>query len=313
MDIVNQKYLRYEVTKGYSKLKAMILRRLYRDKVQDPTKSILVVGTARSGTSWIADLIASQFKSRIMFEPFNPELVPEYRKFNYFQYMRPEDHNPDLYCYCRKVFAGAIRNGWIDREIQHLYPHRRIIKCIRASLMLKWLDNQFPEVPNLLIVRHPCAVVLSRMKLGWATDDDIHHFLIQPDLMSDFLEEKIEIVTTAKSDQQKHALIWCITNLVPLRQFRGNQLNIVFYEKLVQNPEEEIPKIFNVFNLPYEQKIFDRLNRPSMTSLRSSAVITGDHRVDQWKDELSSKQIDNILSIVYKMGLAEFVEAAFKG
>jgi len=55
----------------------------------DPRKSILLAGTARSGTTWLGDLIASQIHCRILFEPFNPDFVPEYRGLHYFQYMRP--------------------------------------------------------------------------------------------------------------------------------------------------------------------------------------------------------------------------------
>jgi hypothetical protein len=35
-----------------------------------------VVGSARSGTNWLGNLIASQFHNRIMLKPFNPNLVP---------------------------------------------------------------------------------------------------------------------------------------------------------------------------------------------------------------------------------------------
>jgi hypothetical protein len=219
------KLLKYQIKKRYQKLTSKVISKIYRDNVRDVGKSILVVGSARSGTTWLAGLIASQFQSRIMFEPFNPNLVREYSKFNYFQYMRPDDFDQDLYDFCYKVFTGNIRNAWIDREIQHLFPQGRVIKCIRSSLMLKWLDLQFPKVKKLLIIRHPCAVVQSRMKLGWATDDDIRHFLSQPTLMSDFLNEKIDVIAKAQTDEQKHAVIWCVTNLVPLQQFHEDKLN----------------------------------------------------------------------------------------
>jgi hypothetical protein len=302
--------LKFKVNKSYRKLKSLIISRLFQDNVRDSAKSILVTGSARSGTTWLANILASQGKFRIMFEPFNPNLVPEYRKFNYFQYMRPEEYDQDLYEFCNQVFTGKIRNAWIDREIQYLLPQGRVIKCIRSTLMLRWLDIQFPEVPKVFIVRHPCAVVLSRMKLGWATDDDIRHFLSQPKLMSDFFADKLEIIARAKTDEEKHAIIWCITNLVPVQQFVGQKLNLVFYEQMVQNPPETIAKIFQILGLSMNDSVSMTISQPSLTSTASSAILTGKNLTDQWKNELSTPMIDRILSIVNEFGLSHILETS---
>lgn len=304
------KLLKFQIKKIYRKLTSVIIRSIYQDNIRDLGKSILVAGSARSGTTWLADVIASHDKRRIMFEPFNPNLVPEYSKFNYFQYMRPEDYDQNLYDFCHKVFTGNIRNAWIDREIRVVHPQGRVIKCIRSTLMLRWLDIQFPEVPKVFIVRHPCAVVLSRMKLGWATDDDIRHFLSQPKLMSDFLADKLEIIARAKTDEEKHAIIWCITNLVPVQQFVGQKLNLVFYEQVVQNPTEGIARIFQILGLPVNDVVLMNISQPSLTSTASSAILTGKNLTDQWKNELSAPMIDSILSIVNEFGLSRMLETS---
>jgi hypothetical protein len=188
--------------------------------------------------------------------------------------------------------------------VRHLFPERRIIKCIRASLMLKWIDIQFPEVPKFFLVRHPCAVVLSRMNLQWATDGDIRHFLCQPTLMSDFLNDKVDEIAKAQTDEQKHAIIWCVTNLVPLHQFIDKDLYIVMYENLVQFPEVEIPKLFDRLSVSYDKSIFNSYKQPSSTSAHTSAILSGKKLIDHWKNELSKQQIDNILGIVDQFGLA---------
>lgn len=299
--------LNFSIRKGFQRATNFITRRIYQDSNRDPDKSILVVGSARSGTTWLANIIASQGNSRIMFEPFNPNLVHEYGRFNYFQYMRPDEVDRELFDYCQSVFTGSIRNAWIDRYVKNLHPQWRVIKSIRSTLMLKWLDNQYPEVPKLLIIRHPCAVVLSRMKLGWATDDDIHHFLIQPKLVKDFLEDKLEIIDKAQNDEEKHAIIWCITNYVPIQQFDGNKINIIKYENLVRSSYEEIQKIFKIIKFPVNSKTYIDINKPSFTSTHTSAILTGTNLSHSWQNELSVNQINNILGIVDKFELSEFV------
>ena len=291
-------YLQWRYHKLNKRLVRAMCSKLFRDTNPDTRKSIVVAGTGRSGTTWLAHIIASQILCRIMFEPFQSELVEAFRQFHYFHYMRPIEQNNELSSFCQMIFSGQIRDKWIDRQVNQLFPQFRLIKEIRANLFLKWIHVNFPEIPLLFIIRHPCAVVLSRMKLGWATDTDIEPFLSQPDLVDDFLTDKLDLIKGAKTIEEKHALIWCISNLVPLKQFASNDLNIVFYENLVLQPKLEIPKIFRAINLDYKDTVFKQANKPSTTTIRSSAIVTGDDKVTHWKQELSFQQINNILSVV---------------
>lgn len=277
--------------------------RLYRDTNRDTGKSIIVAGTGRSGTTWVAKIIGSQLPCRVMFEPFHSRYVGDFRRFNYFQYMRPEAMNSELRAYCRRVFTGNVRHAWIDREVDVIFPRFRVIKEIRANLFLKWSSRQFPEVPLLFVMRHPCAVVLSRMKLAWATDGDIEPFLSQPQLIDDFLADKMDLIETAKTPEQKHAIVWCISNLVPLRQFGSGELNLVFYEHLCMQPEVEIPRLFEAIGQEYDNSVFAALDRPSSAATQSSAVMHGHDKVARWKKELSPGQVDDILSTVEAFGL----------
>jgi hypothetical protein len=290
-----------------SKMRRRLIRaicsRLYRHAERNAAKSILLAGTARSGTTWVADIIASQVPCRIMFEPFHPRQVAAYRQFHYFQYARPGDGNEDLWSYCRQVFTGTIRQKWIDRQVEHLFPRYRVVKAIRANLFLKWVIDRFPEVKLLFIMRHPCAVVLSRMQLGWATDTDIEPFLAQRELVEDYLAPHMDTIRRASTLEEKHAIIWCISNLVPLSQFGPEGLTVVFYEHLCTQPEIEIPRIFQAIGLSYRDDVFRRINRPSTTAMRTSAVVRGGDKVTRWQQVLLPLQSHRILSVVQEFGL----------
>jgi hypothetical protein len=275
----------------------------YLNPDRDMRRSILVAGTARSGTTWLADLIASQIRCRIMFEPFNPELVSEYRRFHYFHYMHPDWENEELNTFARSVFTGVIRNRWIDRQNENIFPKYRLIKEIRANLLLKWLHIHFSEVPTIFLIRHPCAVVLSRMQLDWATDRDIEPFLSQPDLVADHLSDHLDLIRSAKTDEEKHAIIWCVSNLIPLRQFMPGELKIVYYEYLCVQPEIEFPAIFDSIGHGYSHSLVEMLNQPSQTTKVTSAVVTGSNKISHWKSSLSPVQIDRILKVVQAFGL----------
>jgi hypothetical protein len=277
--------------------------RFYVNPDVDLRKSILVAGAARSGTTWLGDLIASQIPCRILFEPFNPDLVLEYRNFRYFQYMRHGSENPEFRAFARMVFAGEIRNRWVDHQNERIVSEYRLIKEIRANLALKWLHDNFPEIPIIFLMRHPCAVVSSRMELGWATDSDIQPFLSQSDLMVDYLCAHLEFIRNAKTEEEKHAIIWSISNLVPLKQFQPGELKIIYYEHLCTQPEIVLPAIFTSMGQRYETTAMDKINRPSQTARETSAVVNGKDQLSRWKQKLTGLQIDNILRVVEKFGL----------
>ena len=269
----------------------------------DISRSILVAGTARSGTTWLADLIASQIPSRILFEPFHPGLVPDYRLFHYFQYMRPGTENPEFYAFAEKVFTGKIRNSWIDRQNEKIISKFRLVKEIRANLALKWLHDHFPEVSIVFIIRHPCAVVSSRMELGWATDQDIEPFLSQPQLVEDYLGPYLDLIRSVGNSVEKHAVIWSVSNLVPLKQFHSKEWKVVYYENLCTQPEIELPAIFQAVGYPCSGDFITSSNLPSQTARRASAVVTGTNKIANWKKKLSRSQIDKILQVVQAFGL----------
>jgi len=277
--------------------------RFYVNPSPNLNKSILVAGSARSGTTWLGDLITSQIPSRILFEPFNPVLVPEYRRFRYFQYMRPGTENPEFSAFARNVFTGEIRNRWIDSQNERIHSKARLIKEIRINLALKWLHENFPEVSIIFLIRHPCAVVSSRMELGWATDRDIEPFQSQPELVEDYLSPYLDLIHYVKTAEEKHAIIWSVSNLVPLKQFKSNDIKIVYYENLCTQPEIELPAIFASIGKTYRVSNNKVVKRPSQTTRASSAIVDGTDRISGWRKSLSSLQIKNILRIVETFGL----------
>jgi hypothetical protein len=280
-----------------------VCRRLYQDEESDNIATVLIAGTARSGTTWLGELIASPFPTRIMFEPFRASVAKQYCRFPEFPYMRPEDENKELSAYCRRVFTGHVRHPWIDRQVNCLRPRLRLIKEVRVNFLLKWLTNQYPELNLIMILRHPCAVVQSRMEVGWPADNDLHSFLSQDKLVEDFLKKRMLTITNARTPEEKHAIVWCISYLVPLQQFGEGSLPAVFYEDLLVHPETEIPRAFSVAGMTPPPSAFKAASQPSRTAKSFSAVVTGDDQLSRWQRQLSPGQIERIQAIVRDFGL----------
>jgi hypothetical protein len=285
-----------------ARARSAAVSRLFRDPLPNLDRSILLVGTARSGTTWLADILVSQLRCRLMFEPFHAKKVRDFNRFEIFHYMRPGDRDPSLYSYAGRVLRGEIRDPWIDSKVRYLRPRCRLIKEIRANLLLKWLVEAFPQIPVLFLMRHPCAVVLSRMEAGWEADEDIDSMMSQEKLRSDFLEEKIDVIRKLKTPEEKHAFVWCVHHLVPRSQMSAEDCTLVFYENLCLRPESEIPKVFAALGRTYDDSVFTGLLEPSTTSSPKSVILSREERVSRWQGQLGREQIDRILSVVEAVG-----------
>lgn len=175
--------------------------------------TIFLAGTGRSGTTWLAELINSKGDYRLMFEPFHSKKVDMLKDWNYRQYIRPDDHNLKYLKPSRKILLGKIRHPWIDSFSNTHGNRRRIVKDIRANLFIRWIKNHFPDIPIILLLRHPCAVASSKRKLGWEAHLDV--FLSQPELMVDFPETFAEDIEKDTDHYEKQVFMWFIKNVIP--------------------------------------------------------------------------------------------------
>jgi hypothetical protein len=137
----------------------------------DHENAVFLAGVGRSGTTWIANIINYNREYRFIHEPFNPNRVRLVRAFQYKQYLRPENREPRYLEPAKAVLSGRMRNRWTDTANKKIFARKRLIKDIRANLLLKWIHSNFPGIPIILLFRHPCAVANSWMKLGWGQED----------------------------------------------------------------------------------------------------------------------------------------------
>ena len=276
--------------------------RIFFDLNPEITSTIFLAGVGRSGTTWVEDVINARNDHRILFEPFHPYKVPLCRPFRYRQYIRPTDLNERYLSVARRILSGKVRNGWIDQQNKCFIARKRLIKDIRANLLLKWLHTQFPNVKIVLLMRHPCAVASSKLKSGWGTHLD--EFLSQPELMTDHLEPFEEILRSAQTDFEKHIVSWCVENFVPLRQFGSGEVYVAFYENLCVNPESEFRAMFASLGLQLEPDYFNAFSRPSAMSRKTSAIKKGLSLVKTWENEISSSNIERATEILNLFGLS---------
>jgi hypothetical protein len=269
-----------------------------------PYKTILLSGSGRSGTTWLANIITASHGFGYIFEPFDHRKVKEAKHLPLRTYMRPEENYPERAEFVKRVLSGKIHNSWTDRDNKNFFVWKYLVKSIRANLMLAWIDRNF-HCPIIYLIRHPCAVVLSKIKSNWDTHLEI--FLEQNELMRDYLNGFKKIIRAAKNPLQKHTVMWCIENLIPLDQFKRYNWIICTYEGLCNNKEKEVDRIFARLGLKRTKQVNSAINNFYQTR-KDSAVRVGKNPVCDWKNQLSKKDVADILGIVDDFGIKLYGE-----
>jgi hypothetical protein len=259
--------------------------------------SVFLAGSGRSGTTWLSGIINHGGRYRYVFEPFNPGKVGAFEHFNSKQYLRPCDGREEFLGPARLALTGALRDPWTDRFNTRIFARRRLIKDIRANLLLAWMRANFPGMPIVLLMRHPCAVVASRLALGWR--DNLDETMDQEELVGDFLLPVEDEIRAAGDDFERHLFLWCIENYVPLKQFGPGEIHLTFYENLLADPESELRSLFASLGEAPGGDALDDLGRPSPLSRKDAPVPS----VDGWRARVGSNRLRRAGEILNLFGL----------
>jgi hypothetical protein len=296
-DVTEEKYAR----QWAARLRARLLSGLYVDLDRDPKNSVFLAGSGRSGTTWLSNIINYKNEYRYVFEPFHSEKVDICRGFEPKQYLRPGDRRVEYLRPARIILSGALRSRWADRFHSKFVARRRLIKDIRANLMLAWIHANFPEMPIVFLLRHPCAVAYSKIRLGWKPDVD--DLLSQRELVKDFLEPFEDALRSATSDFERHIFSWCVENHVPLAQLGRGEVHLTFYENLSEDPRDEVGRLFAFLGKDFDESVFERMKKPSLLSREGSAILSGERLVGGWQRHVTAGQLEKALEILELFGL----------
>jgi hypothetical protein len=270
---------------------------------------VFVAGSARSGTTWLANLINHDNRYRYIFEPFRPQRLPFTEPFWPRRYVPPGRDEPELLAIAARVLSGKIRNSSVDRFNRRLAARRRLIKDIWSNIRLGWLHRHFANTPIILLLRHPCAVVSSQMALeagpssNWKWFIDIPGLLAQREFRQDVQIPVTRAMERATTRFDQHVLLWCMETMLPLRQLRRGKVHVMSYEHLCIRPQQELSRLAGFLGIPFSPSMESALDRPSQTARPPTPDAPIGRRIDSWQVSLSEEQIRRAMDIVKILGL----------
>ena len=274
-----------------------------RARRYSPTEALVIAGHFRSGTTWLAELIANSVDGGILFEPFHIDHVPEAKAagFTYQNFRRHDESWPDGERFVGELLEARKLNPWIVSHIpvtRAIGMQRLVVKLVAANQMLAWLTSNFDIPPVALIVRHPCAVLSSWLSRGWGLNTWIN---LEPGLTESY-PEIVPIVDSLEHEEEFFAARWCIDHFVPFKGGGDCRFNVVAYEKLVMEGADYLEDVLQAWDLEVPAHVRDSIRRPSekaSDTMRSSydSVLTG------WQDKLTQTQVARVLRVVRDFGL----------
>jgi hypothetical protein len=266
-----------------------------------PDATTLLAGMGRSGTTWVMDIMNHKNDYRTIFEPFLPSEVPEAFCFKIHHYIRPNTVDPLLERQARLILGGGVKNKWVDiGKKRKLVYHKRIVKDIRCNLMLPWLKSLIPDMPIILLVRHPLAIAYSWEKLSTMPEDpmwndrrDFQLILSQNTLLNDYqiIRQAANEINTS-SIMETILFIWCVLYYVPIKQLKQGDVYITTYEDLVLNPEKAFTGLFNHLGVEMDwSEIHFLFDKPSITNFLKRDFKEMEKVLLGWKSRYSKEEL----------------------
>lgn len=199
----------------------------------------VIVGSGRSGTTWLQEVACRAGGLRPVFEPFDAAHDARFTPLTFGTCLPPDAIAPQARALVTPVLAGRYRSPWSDR-LSPIDPLRarpgRVIKDIRILMWTGWLARQFPGVPIAYVIRHPQAVVRSVTSLGWHTNRwDLME--AQWDTFEDLGLPRRDALPPLDSPAALMLAMWCIENAVALRTLPPDRAHLVAYDQARREPE----------------------------------------------------------------------------
>jgi hypothetical protein len=273
------------------------------DPLRSTKRAVYVTGSARSGTTWVAELLCQAQRARLLFEPLHHKGTLAGMPHFVVPGAAPVAASSGL----NKALSGSL-NTWQVNMFQNsgLFS-RRVVKDIRPGV-LPALRHQHPGLPVVLVLRHPLEVACSRAELEerpgnwWDTDNAIKelqdHSKRQPPLLGELARRALHAISQADDPLAEHLAIWCVENSLALHGGPDPCTATVRYEDLVTDPGNGFEPINCLLNL--------HLPNGAATATASSTTFRQPGQVGKlgkWRQHLDEGRASRLLDMTREFGL----------
>lgn len=287
--------------------------------------SIIIIGSPRSGTTWLMNIIARLPRYSSICEPLHPRWFTDVREVGLKDrpYLDQEDNHKRKKELLDKILSGykaSKEPRWdppvksnltksIKQMISRIRSDRLVIKFTRANRMVLWLYKSFPSYKYIYIIRNPFAVINSQIRnkiSGYVTSktglfDYLKDESLNDELVDIITRESRQIVGDKMTDNIEQtvstlagylSLSWCLDNIIPISLYNNNNFTTLQYEHLTKEPLNSIDSVFCDNDL-----YLDRQKLSSILKGKMKPKKLNEQR-NKWRLNLSKREISDIQSVI---------------
>jgi hypothetical protein len=262
---------------------------------------VYVAGVARSGTSWIAQVLNSHPDVCFRFQPF---FAYEF-KGRVNEDSTPEDYDQlflDMYNTESSFLTQADKRSTGDypQFEKRSNPHTLVFKENRYQSMLEPMLRRMPYLKGVGIVRHPCAVLNS-----WCKNPK--EFPSGSEILREWRFGNCK--NKGNEDYFGYYKWKEVAHMyLDLRDKYPDRFTLLRYEDAVYAPERTISELFNFLGMSYDEAT-QRFVRESTTVHEDSyyAVYKSKSVADKWRSELPPYIVDEVYADLAGTRLEQFL------
>ena len=274
--------------------------------------AMLITSSARSGSTWLFELLASDPHVIPVLEPFHPRFNPLFQPYSdRIGHLEPPTTPDDarrLAQLIQEVYAGRQLNRWSATVLPRhrlLTGSRILVKEVFINRALWWMKG-VQSVPTVLLVRHPCAVVESMLRapMEW-------HEWPQEGIASALtltlaqLDEELPVGGVPTDQVGLLAALWAVETRAAITALRGERESwMVFYEDLVHDPVGMAHAVgcrLGLYALRFDA------DRPSR-STRAPSPFDSKGALGNWRSRLSGEAVAAIVDTAHAFGVRAYTD-----
>lgn len=248
----------------------MLIRKFYRQNSIISSRNIIITGSPRSGTTWLAELLQSEEKSFLLFEPLSLRNT-KFKEigFDWRQHIPLDKEWSEAEETFRKLFEGKYITNWMlshSDKSSILKADHFILKFVRANLLLPWLAKKFEtERKPIFIIRNPIEVVRSQMENNWQHIPG--SFLLPNSKFSEnYYLQFQEILNSIKTPSEHLTARWCLDNYYLVNFPDQNKWITVNYNELKKDPVRNVQQLFATLNINFTENLSKKLDVKSRST-----------------------------------------------
>ncbi len=272
-----------------------------------PLPDIALVGSRRSGSTLLMQMIAHNKGVKSIAQPYGPFTATSWQMRHLpwpvgGRFVCPSDEEcKRLRLYTQQIRAGRlhVQEPWrFWRRDFHFVSNRVVLKTTYAH----YLEPMFLDLGMQVVryLRHPVAQSLSCRRNSWGDllDYFAAHHAFRTRVLTADQNMLFENIHACGSSLERYVLGWCRENL-PLFAPAGAETITVFYEDIVAHPELAVDHLSEFCSLDARQAMLRMTGQSSLSvkglseTATAKAIAAGDrtHLLSRWREKLAPEDL----------------------